>query len=53
MVLGSPFQFTVGPFHEGGAHKVKAGGNGLHTGDVLSPQSFNIYTREAGAGNLS
>ncbi|NWZ45799.1 FLNC protein, partial [Brachypodius atriceps] len=28
-VPGSPFQFTVGPLGEGGAHKVRAGGTGL------------------------
>ena len=27
-VPGSPFQFTVGPLGEGGAHKVRAGGTG-------------------------
>lgn len=31
-VPGSPFQFTVGPFGEGGAHKVRAGGTGLDRG---------------------
>ncbi|KAG7278458.1 hypothetical protein CRUP_038753 [Coryphaenoides rupestris] len=42
-VPGSPFQFTVGPLGEGGAHKVRAGG----------PAEFSIWTREAGAGGLS
>lgn len=31
-VPGSPFQFTVGPLGEGGAHKVRAGGTGLDGG---------------------
>lgn len=31
-VPGSPFQFTVGPLGEGGAHKVQAGGTGLDRG---------------------
>lgn len=31
-VPGSPFQFTVGPLGEGGAHKVQAGGTGLDGG---------------------
>lgn len=31
-VPGSPFQFTVGPLGEGGAHKVRAGGTGLERG---------------------
>lgn len=31
-VPGSPFQFTVGPLGEGGAHKVRAGGIGLERG---------------------
>ena len=31
-VPGSPFQFTVGPMGEGGAHKVRAGGPGLERG---------------------
>lgn len=31
-VPGSPFQFTVGPLGEGGAHKVRAGGTGLDRG---------------------
>ncbi|KAK6013727.1 hypothetical protein OSTOST_20932, partial [Ostertagia ostertagi] len=51
-VYGSPFQFTVGPFAEGGAHKVRASGMGVVRGETNSLQSFNIYTREAGPGNL-
>uniref|UniRef100_A0A4W4DUX2 Calponin-homology (CH) domain-containing protein n=1 Tax=Electrophorus electricus TaxID=8005 RepID=A0A4W4DUX2_ELEEL len=52
-VPGSPFQFTVGPLGEGGAHKVRAGGTGLQRGIAGLPTEFNIWTREAGAGGLS
>lgn len=36
-VTGSPFQFTVGPLGEGGAHKVRAGGPGLERGEAGVP----------------
>ncbi|XP_061523357.1 filamin-C isoform X4 [Phycodurus eques] len=52
-VPGSPFQFTVGPLGEGGAHKVRAGGTGLEQGVAGIPAEFSIWTREAGAGGLS
>ncbi|XP_024140416.1 filamin-C isoform X1 [Oryzias melastigma] len=52
-VPGSPFQFTVGPLGEGGAHKVRAGGIGLERGVAGIPAEFSIWTREAGAGGLS
>uniref|UniRef100_A0A8B9VP85 Filamin B n=1 Tax=Anas zonorhyncha TaxID=75864 RepID=A0A8B9VP85_9AVES len=52
-VQGSPFQFTVGPLGEGGAHKVRAGGPGLERGETGIPAEFSIWTREAGAGGLS
>uniref|UniRef100_A0A2I3H8K0 Filamin C n=1 Tax=Nomascus leucogenys TaxID=61853 RepID=A0A2I3H8K0_NOMLE len=52
-VPGSPFQFTVGPLGEGGAHKVRAGGTGLERGVAGVPAEFSIWTREAGAGGLS
>uniref|UniRef100_H9GFD1 Filamin C n=1 Tax=Anolis carolinensis TaxID=28377 RepID=H9GFD1_ANOCA len=52
-VPGSPFQFTVGPLGEGGAHKVRAGGPGLERGVAGVPAEFSIWTREAGAGGLS
>uniref|UniRef100_A0A183UQL7 Filamin-A n=1 Tax=Toxocara canis TaxID=6265 RepID=A0A183UQL7_TOXCA len=52
-VSGSPFQFTVGHFEEGGAHKVRAAGVGLQRGETNHIQTFNIYTREAGKGKLS
>lgn len=52
-VPGSPFQFTVGPLGEGGAHKVRAAGPGLERAESGVPAEFNIWTREAGAGGLS
>ncbi|XP_028249805.1 filamin-C-like isoform X4 [Parambassis ranga] len=52
-VPGSPFQFTVGPLGEGGAHKVRVGGTGLDRGVAGIPAEFSIWTREAGAGGLS
>uniref|UniRef100_A0A8C6YKV6 Filamin A n=1 Tax=Naja naja TaxID=35670 RepID=A0A8C6YKV6_NAJNA len=52
-VPGSPFQFTVGPLGEGGAHKVRAGGPGLERAEAGVPADFSIWTREAGAGGLS
>uniref|UniRef100_A0A8C2Y3Z1 Calponin-homology (CH) domain-containing protein n=1 Tax=Capra hircus TaxID=9925 RepID=A0A8C2Y3Z1_CAPHI len=53
-VTGSPFQFTVGPLGEGGAHKVRAGGPGLERGEAGVPgKRSGIWTREAGAGGLS
>ncbi|XP_051528401.1 filamin-B [Myxocyprinus asiaticus] len=52
-VPGSPFQFTVGPLGEGGAHKVRAGGPGLDKAEAGVPAEFNVWTREAGAGGLS
>ncbi|XP_022101220.1 filamin-C-like isoform X6 [Acanthaster planci] len=51
-VPGSPFQFTVGPFGEGGAHKVHAGGPGLEGGEIGVPAEFTVWTREAGPGKL-
>ncbi|XP_028309662.1 filamin-A isoform X6 [Gouania willdenowi] len=52
-VPGSPFQFTVGPLGEGGAHKVRAGGPGLERAEAGVQAEFSIWTREAGAGGLS
>uniref|UniRef100_A0A2K6R5C3 Filamin A n=1 Tax=Rhinopithecus roxellana TaxID=61622 RepID=A0A2K6R5C3_RHIRO len=52
-VPGSPFQFTVGPLGEGGAHKVRAGGPGLERAEAGMPAEFSIWTREAGAGGLA
>ena len=34
---GSPFQFTVGPVKNGGAHKIVAVGEGLHSATVCQP----------------
>ncbi|XP_043250796.1 filamin-A isoform X1 [Colletes gigas] len=52
-IPGSPFQFTVGPLRDGGAHRVHAGGPGLERGEQGEPCEFNIWTREAGAGILA
>ncbi|XP_033320744.1 filamin-A isoform X4 [Bombus bifarius] len=52
-IPGSPFQFTVGPFRDSGAHRVHAGGPGLERGEQGEPCEFNIWTREAGAGTLA
>lgn len=52
-IAGSPFQFTVGPLRDYGAHRVHAGGPGLERGTVREPGEFNVWTREAGAGGLS
>ncbi|PAV62073.1 hypothetical protein WR25_11528 [Diploscapter pachys] len=41
-IVGSPFQFTV-----------RATGVGIARGETNTVNSFNIYTREAGAGQLS
>lgn len=51
--IGSPFQFTVGPFSDSGSHLVKAGGSGLEFGEVGIPAEFNIWTREAGEGKIA
>lgn len=52
-IQGSPFQFTVGPRQESGAHRVHAGGPGLERAMVNQNCEFNVWTREAGAGSLS
>lgn len=52
-IPGSPFQFTVGPLRDGGAHRVHAGGPGLERGEAGQPSEFNVWTREAGAGSLA
>nr|XP_053627228.1 filamin-A-like isoform X8 [Cherax quadricarinatus] len=52
-IPGSPFQFTVGPLKDGGAHRVHAGGPGLERGEENMPNEFNVWTREAGAGSLA
>jgi filamin len=50
---GSPYQYTVGKVPSGGTHKVEFGGPGAEKGEVDTKNEFNIYYREAGAGNLS
>lgn len=52
-ISGSPFQYTVGPMHAAGPHKVEIGGPGLEKGEVGINNAFNVYTREAGGGELS
>lgn len=52
-ISGSPFQYTVGTPPAAGPHKVEIGGPGLERGEVAEKNAFNIYTREAGAGQLS
>lgn len=52
-ILGSPFQFTVGPYRDHGAHLVKAGGVGLERGEQGEWNEFNVWTREAGSGQLA
>ncbi|XP_035216492.1 filamin-A-like isoform X2 [Stegodyphus dumicola] len=52
-IPGSPFQFTVGPFRDHGAHRVHAGGPGLLRGSTGETCEFNVWTREAGAGSLA
>ncbi|GIY01877.1 filamin-A [Caerostris darwini] len=52
-IPGSPFQFTVGPFRDHGAHRVHAGGPGLVRGMTNEICEFNVWTREAGAGSLA
>lgn len=42
-VPGSPFQFTVGPMGEGGAHKVRAGGPGLERGVAGAPCKLTLW----------
>ncbi|XP_044766045.1 filamin-A isoform X1 [Coccinella septempunctata] len=52
-IPGSPFQFTVGPYRDHGAHLVKAGGQGLERGEQGELNEFNVWTREAGSGQLA
>jgi len=51
-IAGSPFPFTVGPLLDFGPHKVRCGGPGLIKGVCNKLNEFDIYTREAGAGEL-
>ncbi|VDN01780.1 unnamed protein product [Thelazia callipaeda] len=51
-ISGSPILYTVGQMKETGAHKVLGAGIGLNHVEVNRKQSFNLYTREAGQGNL-
>lgn len=51
-VPGSPYLYTVGHLTELGAHKVRAEGTGLKRAEVKRKKCINIYTREAGEGEL-
>ncbi|CAJ0587674.1 unnamed protein product, partial [Mesorhabditis spiculigera] len=52
-VIGSPFHFTVGALQKGDAKKVRATGQGVHSGEAGTPNAFTVYTREAGTGKLA
>lgn len=52
-VPGSPFQFTVGPMGEGGAHKVRAGGPGLERGVAVAPCESASTFRSDGLGRFN
>ena len=52
-IPGSPFQFTVGPLQDGGAHRVHARGPGLKSCIQGQPTDFNVWTREAGHRSLA
>lgn len=52
-IPGSPFPFTVGPLLDFGPHKVRCGGPGLYKGTCGKLNEFNIFTREAGGGQLN
>lgn len=51
-VQGSPYPFTVGPVLEAGAHRVRCGGPGLLRGVCNKLNEFDVFTREAGAGEM-
>lgn len=42
-IPGSPFQFTVGPLQDGGAHRVHAGGSGLERGIQVKGFFLNLF----------
>ena len=44
---GSPFQFTVGPVKNGGAHKVVAVGDGLQSSNTSQPGILPALTTAA------
>lgn len=43
----------MGPYRDHGAHLVKAGGVGLERGEQGELNEFNVWTREAGSGQLA
>lgn len=47
-ITGSPFQFTVGPLNDFGAHRVHAGGPGLERGEVNQPGELSLFFRREG-----
>lgn len=51
-IPGSPFQFTVGPLKDTGAHRVHAGGPGLERGMVNEPCKIT-YSLGAIGNNFS
>jgi filamin len=52
-IQGSPFSFSAGQKESSQADKVKVGGTGLEYGQTGQPQSFMIYTTQAGPGLVS
>lgn len=52
-IPGSPFPFTVGQYESSGPHKVRCGGPGLIKGAINKLNEFDVFTREAGAGELT
>lgn len=51
-ILGSPFPYTVGPLTSSGAHRVRCAGPGLVRGVCKKLNEFDVFTREAGSGDL-
>lgn len=51
-ITGSPYPFTVGPMLDCGPHRIRCGGPGLIRGSCGKINEFNVFTREAGAGEL-
>lgn len=43
----------MGALKDGGSHRVHCGGPGLDRGEVNVLNEFNVWTREAGPGNLA
>ena len=45
-IVGSPYQFTVGPLGEGGAAKVRAGGPGLERAEAGEPGTSHHHPHQ-------